>query len=101
MSSRRRVIAAQLPKNLCALLDAMRRREDMTPRLGEIRVPCAVVAGGQDQLIPVQAMRELHEGLPDSVFEVIEETGHMAPVETPGRVSFALDQLMQRAGMWM
>ncbi|MBI3127970.1 MAG: alpha/beta fold hydrolase [Candidatus Tectomicrobia bacterium] len=97
----RRAIASQLPRNLCALLDAMRQREDMTPRLGEIRVPCAVVAGEKDQLVPVQAMRELHEGLADSAFDVIEGSGHMAPVEAPDRVSFALDQLMQRAGMWM
>jgi pimeloyl-ACP methyl ester carboxylesterase len=95
------VIASQLPGNLVALLDAMRRREDMRPRLGEIRVPCAVLAGGQDQLIPVQTMQEIHEGLPDSTFEVIEESGHMAPVEAPERISFALDQLMRRAGMWM
>ncbi|OGL68258.1 MAG: hypothetical protein A3J27_11475 [Candidatus Tectomicrobia bacterium RIFCSPLOWO2_12_FULL_69_37] len=96
-----RVIASQLPRNLCSLLDAMRRREDMRPRLGEIRAPCAVLAGGQDQLIPVPVLREIHEGLPDSAFEVFGESGHMAPVEVPDRVSFALDQLMQRAGMWM
>ncbi|MBI1724609.1 MAG: alpha/beta fold hydrolase [Candidatus Tectomicrobia bacterium] len=96
-----RVIASQLPGNLAALLDAMRRREDMTPRLGEIRVPCAVLAGGQDQLIPIQDMRQMHGALPDSTLEVFEESGHMAPVETPERVSFALDQLMQRGGMWM
>jgi len=46
-------------------------------------------------------LREIHEGLPDSAFEVFGESGHMAPVEVPDRVSFALDQLMQRAGMWM
>jgi pimeloyl-ACP methyl ester carboxylesterase len=97
----RRVVEAQRPEGIAAVLDAMRRREDATPRLGEIQVPCAVVAGELDELIQVQDMKELHEGLKDSTFEVIEGSGHMAPMEAPDRVSFALDQLMQRAGMWM
>ncbi len=97
----RRVIEAHRPSGIVAVLDAMRRRVDMTPRLGEIRVPCSVVAGALDDLISVQEMRELHEGLPDSTCEVIEGAGHMTPLEAPDRVSFALDQLMQRAGMWM
>ena len=97
----RRVVESQRPEGIAALLDAMRRREDAAPRLREIQAPCAVLAGELDGLIQVQDMRDLHAGLKDATFEVAEGSGHMAPMEAPGRVSFTLDQLMQRAGMWM
>ncbi len=96
----RRVIAAQEPDNIALRADAMRLRIDMTPRLSEITCPCAVIGGDEDRIVPPLAMKELHEGLPDPTFEMIEGVGHMSPLEAPDRVGFCLDQLMQRAGMW-
>lgn len=97
----RRVVTSQVPNHIAALIDANRRRADMTPRLGEIAVPCVVLGGTADALIPVAQMRALQEGLPDSVYEMIEGAGHTTPLESASRVTFQLDQLLQRAGMWM
>lgn len=95
------VISGQRPNSIAMLLDAMRRREDMTPYLKEINQPCAVIGGGGDALVPPHAMRDLQEGLPDCKIELIDGVGHMSTVEAPDKVSFELDQLMQRAGMWL
>jgi 3-oxoadipate enol-lactonase len=95
------VISSQRPNSIAMLLDAMRQREDMTPYLKEINQPCAVIGGGSDALISSQAMRDLQEGLPDCKIELINGVGHMSTVEAPDKVSFELDQFMQRAGMWM
>jgi pimeloyl-ACP methyl ester carboxylesterase len=97
----RLVIAAQEPDNIALRAGAMRQRVDMTPRLSEITCPCAVIGGDEDRIVSPHAMKELHEGLPDSTFEMIEGVGHMSPLEAPDRVGFCLGQLMQRAGMWM
>ncbi len=97
----RRVIAAQVPNNIALRADAMRQRVDMTPRLSEITCPCAVIGGSEDRIVPPHAMKELHEGLPNSTFDMLEGVGHMSPLEAPEGVSFCLDQLMQHAGMWM
>ena len=83
------------------LLDAMRQREDMTPYLDKINQPCVVIGGEGDALVSSLAMRNLQEGLSDCKIELIERVGHMSTVEAPDKVSFELDQLMQRAGMWM
>lgn len=95
------VIESQLPNSIAQVLDAMRQRLDMRFYLNDFIQPAAVIGGLADALVPVQAMRELHEGLPDCTIELIENVGHMSPVEAPEQVSFQLDQLMQRAGMWM
>ncbi len=94
-----RHLAAQSPVSIARRIDAMRRREDMTPRLGEIACPCAVIGGTLDALISPESMRALHEGLPDSTLEMIEGAGHLLPQEAPERVNDALKGLMQRAGM--
>jgi pimeloyl-ACP methyl ester carboxylesterase len=97
----RRVIESQRPNSIALLLDAMRQRADMSIELRDFQVPSAVIGGVSDALVSLDAMKSLHEGLPDCSLTMIENVGHMAPVEAPGEVSFQLDQLMQRAGMWM
>jgi pimeloyl-ACP methyl ester carboxylesterase len=95
------VIESQRPNGIALVLDAMRQRLDMSFYLKDFTQPTAVIGGSADVLVPPQAMRDLHEGLPDSTIKLIGGVGHMSPVEAPEEVSFQLDQLMQRAGMWM
>lgn len=97
----RSVLSAQDPNHIALRADAMRQRLDMTPRLNEITCPSAVIGGTDDRIVPPHTMEELHEGLPDSTLDMIEGVGHMSPLEAPDRVNFGIDQLMQRAGMWM
>ena len=95
------VIESQRPNGTALVLDAMRQCLDMSFYLNDFTQPAAVIGGSADVLVPPQAMRDLHEGLPDSTIKLIDGVGHMSPVEAPEEVSFQLDQLMQRAGMWL
>ncbi len=97
----RKIVTSQIPGHVASLIDANRQREDMTPRLSEIAVPCLVFGGANDALISVGDMESLHQGLNDSVYEMVEGAGHMTPLESAERVSFQIDQLLQGAGMWM
>jgi pimeloyl-ACP methyl ester carboxylesterase len=56
-------------------------------RLGEIRCPTLVVAAAQDQLRSMEEARELQAGIPGATLEVIENTGHMIPIEAPQRLA--------------
>ena len=58
-------------------------REDDRARLHEIRCPTLVVAAGQDRLRSREESEELHAGLPGSELVVIEDSGHMLPIEAP------------------
>lgn len=48
----------------------------VTDRLGEIRVPTLVLAGGQDQVVPLAATRMVAERIPAARLEVDPECGH-------------------------
>jgi len=48
----------------------------VTDRLGEIRVPTLVLAGGRDQVVPLASTRLVAERIPDARLEVDPEGGH-------------------------
>ena len=50
-------------------------------RLADISRPTLIVWGSDDQLIPIEAGKAIHERIPDSVFNVVEGCGHLAPLE--------------------
>ncbi len=59
-------------------------RIDSRPHLAAIACPTVVVAAAEDQLMPVELLRELAQGIPGARLEIIAKSGHMAPIEQPG-----------------
>ena len=55
-------------------------------RSGDIRCPTLVVAAAQDQLRSLEEAREMAAAIPGATLAVIEDTGHMIPLEAPGRL---------------
>jgi pimeloyl-ACP methyl ester carboxylesterase len=56
-------------------------------RLNEIRCPTLVVAASHDQLRSMEEARELQAGIPGATLELIEDSGHMIPIEAPERLA--------------
>jgi len=48
----------------------------VTDRLGEIRVPTLVLAGGRDQVVPPEVTRQVADAIPDARFELDPGSGH-------------------------
>lgn len=65
------------------------RRQSMLERpgdlhlLGRIACPTLVVAAGHDRLRSLAEAQELHAGIPGAEFALIEDSGHMIPLEAP------------------
>lgn len=55
-------------------------------RLHDIRQPTLVVWGAVDRLIPLEAGRKIHASVPNSVLNVVDGCGHLAPSECSGPV---------------
>jgi pimeloyl-ACP methyl ester carboxylesterase len=66
---------------------SMLERPGDLDRLGEIRCPALVVAAAQDQLRSLEEARELQAGIPGATLEIVEDTGHMIPIEAPARLA--------------
>jgi proline-specific peptidase len=57
---------------------------DVTPRLGEIRVPALVLCGRYDEATPRQA-EAIAAALQDAELVVFEQSAHLSPLEEPER----------------
>jgi pimeloyl-ACP methyl ester carboxylesterase len=65
-------------------------RPDSRPLLVEIKVPTVVIVGRQDQVTPIARAHEMAADISHSHLVVIEDAGHMTPLEKPAEVSAAL-----------
>ncbi len=69
---------------------------DYSGGLARIACPALVIAAGRDSFLSVADCRALAEALPRAELTVIEESGHMAPVETAEAFNAALLSFLAR-----
>ncbi len=66
---------------------AILNRVDSRPALKDIRCPTLVIGGRQDALTPPEITSEIAEGIPNARLQLIENCGHLAPLEQPDEVN--------------
>jgi pimeloyl-ACP methyl ester carboxylesterase len=66
---------------------AILNRIDSRPGLAAIRCPALVAGGHQDAITPPDILREIADGIPGAAFHLIENCGHLAPLEQPETVA--------------
>jgi pimeloyl-ACP methyl ester carboxylesterase len=79
--------------------------EDITAATKTIEVPVQVLAGRQDRVDPPESLEvNLLPFIPGARMTVLEETGHLSPLEVPEQIAEELDQLTslihRREGRW-
>ena len=77
---------------------AIMGRRDNTRLLAKINVPTIVVAGHNDQVLPVAFSEELAAGIKGSRLIVLERCGHVAPLEQPAGVTAAMREWLLAGG---
>lgn len=55
-------------------------------KIAKIRCPIRIIAGGKDQLVPASAGEEIASLAKKASTRTYAETGHMIPIEAPGRL---------------
>lgn len=75
------------PERFLHQLSAQHSRTDLRPALAGITCPVLACAGADDTLAPVEANREIAEGVPTGELHVITDAGHLSPLEQPVEVS--------------
>lgn len=70
-------------------------RRDNRALLATIRCPTLVVAGREDQVCPLERQNELIEALPNATLVVVEQCGHLSPIEQPVAVANLLRDWLQ------
>lgn len=78
------------PEGFVREMRAIMARPDSRPQLVDVAVPTVVISGRQDRSIPLARAEEMAADISHSQLVVIEECGHMAPLEKPDEVAAAL-----------
>jgi pimeloyl-ACP methyl ester carboxylesterase len=84
------MIERSTPEVFEAQIQALLSRPDARPVLAGVRCPTLLLCGRQDAWSPLERHQRMHALLPGSRLVVIEDSGHMTPMEQPEAVSGAL-----------
>lgn len=69
---------------------AVMNRIDSRPSLAAITVPTLVLVGDQDMTTPLEHAEEMASKIPGAKLVVVEQSGHLAPLEQPRAVADAM-----------
>ena len=72
-------------------------RRDGRPTLKDIECPTLVIWSRQDELRSLDEAQELAQGIPNAGLEIIENCGHMTPLEQPDALSRILRDWLRTA----
>ena len=74
---------------------AIMGRPDSRPTCRTIDIPTLVLCGRQDARTPLHMHEDMHALIPGSELVVVEECGHLAPMERPEAVNAAMRDWLQ------
>jgi pimeloyl-ACP methyl ester carboxylesterase len=84
------MLERKTPDVFAAQIHALLSRPDASGLLEEIRCPTLVLCGAQDSWSLPQGHREMAAAIRGSTLTLIDDCGHMTPMEKPAAVSAAL-----------
>ncbi len=96
MSDLRAMVQRFTPSQFAGQIRALLNRPDATPVLATISCPALVLCGRQDAWRSPEQHREMAQKISGATFVMVDDCGHMAPVERPAQVTAALRELLTR-----
>ena len=82
------------PLGVKGCLLAMAGRTDTTDSLSKINIPTLIICGSEDKLSPPNVMKPMAEKIPNSEIVLIDNAGHMTPIENPEVVNAAVKDFL-------
>jgi pimeloyl-ACP methyl ester carboxylesterase len=82
------------PVGVKGCLVAMVGRTDTSEKLNNIKLPTLVICGSHDRLTPPDVMKSMSDKIPGAKFLIVENAGHMAPIEQPAAVNKAIKEFL-------
>ena len=68
----------------------------LAPRLKDLVMPTAVVAGAHDPFIPLATAERLRVDVPGATLDVVPDARHFVPEESPEAVAGVVSRLLAR-----
>ncbi len=91
-----RLMGAGLGKDIFVQQSGIHRTGDRD-YLKDIQCPTLVIAADEDRLRSLDEVRELHQGINGSEFRIIEQSGHMIPLEQAQVLASAMSEWLVKS----
>ena len=79
---------------LAAQINATANRQNLSAKLAGCKFPIRMVTGEQDSIATVQKLQRMQQQIPGSELSLIENAGHMLPLEQPNLLSQYLQHIL-------
>lgn len=76
------------------LMKATQERKDYRKELQNVKVPCLIIHGEKDLLIPSHMASEVHKSIPNSEFILIKQAGHTLNLEAVPEVCLHIKEFI-------
>jgi pimeloyl-ACP methyl ester carboxylesterase len=93
------MVERSTPDRFAGQIRALLARADLTGLLQSVRVPTLVACGRDDAWSPVAQHEAIAALVPGSRLAIVDDCGHMAPMERPDAVARALSEWLAPATM--
>lgn len=80
--------------SILIMLEALKGRDDLLEKLGDIALPTMVLVGEQDQSLPPVRSKRIAEKIEGAAYVEIVDAGHLSTVEQPEDVTKAMLNFM-------
>jgi pimeloyl-ACP methyl ester carboxylesterase len=71
---------------------------DVTNRITELTLPTLCIVGAQDEMTPPKYSQYLHQAIPRSQLAIIQNAGHMLPLESPDEYNTTITNFLITLG---
>jgi pimeloyl-ACP methyl ester carboxylesterase len=82
------------PLGVKGCLLAMAVRTDTTGTLSKINIPTLIICGSEDKLTPPEVMKTMADKMQNSKFVLVDDAGHMTPIENPQLVNKSIKDFL-------
>lgn len=79
--------------------DALAKREDLRPRLGEIACPALMLWGVHDKFSPATDGLKMSAAIPNGRYVELADCGHFPTLEYPDETAAAIDHWLEDVGL--
>lgn len=94
LSRMRQMLLEVGPEVAVGQMRAIMGRADHRPALAKLQLPVRVLCGQHDRVTPPELAQELAATIPTSQLHLIDDSGHMLPLEKPAEVVSHLKALL-------
>lgn len=92
---RKRLLIEGMPRSFYSFSRSLAEKSEFNVNLTSIQASTLVITGQHDRVIPLESCRQAAQKLPRGQLIVLEQSGHSAPEEEPGKVADAILEFLR------